>query len=204
MGAVIEIDDAGWGCIVGGVIIGAYRKETGAFAWGEVPVELFQWEKFGEKAYLQGGAKIAKKILGKMECTKMEEIHVCTGFCLDGVAEWLIQEGYRMEREKITGSLQELIEGTLLKVLQSRGLKIDYGTLTERSQKGKFWWKQMEWLKRGNPAVIPRAAPDREKMAKTGWATYRAWGGYRYQRAKEEAAKIRAARKRGRWIGEWV
>jgi len=40
----IQIDDAGWGCLLLGVLIGAYRVETGEFAFGEIAVEHFQNE----------------------------------------------------------------------------------------------------------------------------------------------------------------
>ena len=39
---MLQIDDAGWGCLVGGVTVGCYRVETAEFVAGTVAPAYFQ------------------------------------------------------------------------------------------------------------------------------------------------------------------
>lgn len=68
--AMIQIDDAGWGSLLSGVIIASLRKETGEFAWREVPVEQFQGNNFEGRVYLMGAPAIAWLGIGEFELEK--------------------------------------------------------------------------------------------------------------------------------------
>ena len=60
----IQIDDAGWGCLLLGVLIGAYRVETGEFAFGEISVEHFQNGAFARQGYQISGAMPPSRGMG--------------------------------------------------------------------------------------------------------------------------------------------
>jgi len=55
----------------------------------------------------------------------------------------------------------------------------------------------MKWVKGGN--LRGRAMPEREKLCKTGWRTFRVWADLPYKLAKEESRKIKRARLRSRY-----
>jgi hypothetical protein len=193
---MIRMDDAGWGCLIGGVLIGAYRPETEEFRYGEIPVSCFQDTGFARQEYLDAGANVVQRLFTDLAVSKSEPVEVCTGHVLGGIRDWLIHEKYDWRPAKITDSLQILIETALLQTLQGYGLKVDYETLTEKQ--GLLFWKCLRWLKGGNIDAT-RALPKREKLAKTGWATYRIWVENPYAVAKQKAAAFKAARRRAGW-----
>ena len=188
----IQIDDAGWGCLLGGVVIGAYRLDTQAFVWGEVPVAQFQGNAFTQKAYLTSATDMTRDLLAKLNVSKEEPIHVCTGYVLDGVRQMLHAGGYNWQTAKITGPLQTLVETALVQRLHQIGVTdLDYETLT--AKQGLAFYKCLKWLKGGNVNAT-RTAPERERFAKTGWATYRAWAYRPYAQAKAEARLLKQKR----------
>jgi hypothetical protein len=65
----LQIDDAGVGDLLHGVVIGAYRPTTGEFTYEIVDVEFFQQPKFGRKAYLEETSRIVMKIIDKVKVT---------------------------------------------------------------------------------------------------------------------------------------
>ncbi len=190
---MIQIDDAGWGCLLGGVLIGAYREETQEFACAETPVDQFQGAAFIEKAYLSDAVDAARDVLAQLKVEKDEPIRICTGYVLDGIRGMLEAEGYQWQTAKIVGPLQERIEGALLERLHALGVRdMDYETLT--GKQGLAYYKCLRWLKGGN-INARQPAPGREQFAKTGWATYRAWAYLPYAQAKAEAKRIKNRRR---------
>jgi len=195
----IQIDDAGWGCLIGGVLIGAYRTETRQFTYGVVAPQFFQGERWDTKAYqAEGGAQIAA-CFEHLAVKPDEPIVVCTGYVLDGVCQWLAANGYKFQRGKITGPLQDQIEATLRDYLAAGfGFLTDCDLLTDPAKKGLFWWKQVQWLKGGNVNAA-QPVPEREAGCKTGWATYRIWATNPYDKAKKLAKQFKQSRSRDRW-----
>ncbi len=186
---MIQIDDAGWGCLLGGVLIGAYREQTQEFACVEAPVNQFQGAAFIEKAYLAGAVDAARDVLAQLNVEKDEPIRICTGYVLDGIRGMLEAEGYQWQTAKIVGPLQERIEGALLERLHALGVRdLDYETLT--GKQGLAFYKCLRWLK-GENINACQPAPGREQFAKTGWATYRAWAYLPYAQAKAEAKRVK-------------
>jgi hypothetical protein len=194
----VQIDDAGWGCLLGGVIIGAYRIETEQYAWGEVPVEAFQGAAFARKEYLGGAARVAARLFEELDVPAGEPVQICSGYVLGGVREWLSAAGYRWRQIKVEGPLQALAETTLQQRLQQIGLEVDYETLTEKQ--GLLFWLCLRWLK-GGDIDATRALPGREKHAKTGWASYEIWTTHPYEEAKQLAREAKARRRR--WRGDY-
>jgi len=195
---MIQIDDAGWGCLIGGVFIGVYRTETGEFRYGEIPVTCFQGTTFTQREYLDVGANIVQRLFTNLAVSRSEPVEVCTGYVLGGIREWLTDKGYEWHPTKITNPLQVLVETVLLQTLHGYGLRdVDYEILTQKQ--GLLFWKCLRWLK-GGDIDATRALPEREALAKTGWASYRIWVENPYAVAKQKAAAFKAARRqRARW-----
>lgn len=192
---MIQIDDAGWGSLLLGCGIGGYRVETGEFAYREVPVELFQGDNFASEKYRDGAVRAAQEVLSELCHAPDEPIEICTGYVLDSIRHYLANNRYNWRTGKITGPLQEKIESCLLESLKEIGLHdIDYETLTQKQ--GLFFYKALKWLKGGN--INGTVLPERERFAKTGWATYHIWATMPYEKAKVEAKRFKAQRKRNR------
>lgn len=190
----IHVDDAGWGCLLGGVLIGAYRLETEEYVWQEVPVEFFQGAAFARKEYLGEVARVVERLLDQLNVPKDEPIQICTRYVLQGAREFLARNRYCWQTAKITGPLQQRAETTLLEKMHALGLaELNYETLTTRQ--GLLFWLCLRWLK-GGDINATCAVPEREKQAKTGWANYRIWVNHPYSQAKQLTQKGRKRRKR--------
>ena len=212
----IQLDDAGWGCLIGGVIVGAYRLETQEFACEEIPARFFQPPLFGQRAsacactpacagthadrhadrYLDKAVEVAGRLLmDELGVQPGEEIQVCSGYVLSNVGPWLAQAGLLGRKVKVEGPLQVLVETALQQSLAALGLDVSYDVLTRKQ--GLLFWKCLHWLKGGNINAT-RAVAERERHAKTGWASYGIWVGHPYAQAKQLAAQAKAARKQAR------
>ncbi|MGD2201133.1 MAG: hypothetical protein PVJ38_05850 [Candidatus Bathyarchaeota archaeon] len=155
----ILIDDAGYGDLLHGVVIGAYRSETDRFVYDLIDVKYFQKPRFKKKEYLREAKKIARNLVNRLEPEDGESIGLCRGDILDKAAEALT-EAYgedRVKRVKVEGRAQQLIETAYVDEIRNLG----YEPIPDRTQKwGKNFWHMFRWLKR-NPAKL--------KYSKSGW-----------------------------------
>ncbi len=196
---MIQINDAGWGCLVGGVAIGCYRVETGEFAVGLVAPTYFQDDDpqepdhYRRQDYLQAAAQVAAVCLAQLKAMPAEPIAICSGYVLEGVRVWLTAHGYRWQAAKITGALQELVERAFQAHLAELGCHIGFDLLTDHSKSGLCWWWQIAWLKSGNVNATA-ADPARARVCKTGWSTYRTWANHPYAEARVLVSRARHAR----------
>jgi len=157
----IEIDDAGWGDLVGGCFIVVRRVETGQFHADEIPVELFQEPAFKEKLYLEHAWAIASEGLKALAVDQAEPIRVCTGYVLSKVRSELVTEGYSVTPTRITGETQDLAEQTYVRSLRRLGI-ID---LSAKGGGGRFR-PLLEW--------VHKDLEGRELFVKTGWKSWKA------------------------------
>jgi hypothetical protein len=155
----ILIDDAGYGDLLHGAVIGAYRPETDEFIYDLIGVKYFQKPLFEKKEYQRQAGRIAKKLVKRLGLKDGERIEICQGDILDKAAEAL-GENYgedRIARVKIEGDAQELIESAYLDEIRNLG----YEPIPDRTEKwGKSFWHMYRWLK-ANPRMI--------KYSKSGW-----------------------------------
>ena len=154
----VIIDDAGSGDLLFGVIIGAYREETGEFTYDLIDVKFYQGT-FSKKEYLQEASRVAAQLLEKLKSKPDEEIHVCQGNIFDvavaDLKETRAEE--KISRVRVTGEAQRLVEIAYLDEIRNLG----YEPLPEREEKrGRSFFHMMRWLK---------AHPGMLKYAKTGW-----------------------------------
>jgi len=194
----IQIDDAGWGSLVGGVLIGACREESPKtqHAFREVPVAYFQGPAFAQKHYLQQGLACAKELMEELRVPFDEPVHVCTGYVLEAVRAGLRAEGYQVIPSKIGDPLQTLIEQELLDRVTGLGVETDLEILT--TKQGLYFWQCLRWVKGGDINAIG-GRQDRIIHCKTGWATFDIWVNHPYQEAKVLSRQFKAARRRSRW-----
>jgi CxxC-x17-CxxC domain-containing protein len=152
------IDDAGSGDLLFGVVIGAYREETGEFKYDLVDVKFYQ-DLFRDKEYLKEASRVTSKLVATLKVKPDEEIHVCQGNIFD-VAVADLQKVYgeeRVSRVKVVGEAQRLVEIAYLDEIRNLG----YEPLAEREAKrAKSFFHMMRWLK-ANPEML--------RYAKTGW-----------------------------------
>lgn len=191
---MIKIDDAGWGCLVGGVILGIYREEAKQYGYKEIPVEVFQGDRFKRKEYIDYAYKLTPELLEELDADKKEPIVVCTGEVLTGVRNYLSRNGYNWKPGRIEGHLQIRVEKTLQEKLFGYGIRVNFKTLTEKQ--GLLFWHCVKWLKGGD--LNAPALPDREKLCKTGWKTFRIWADLPYQEAKKQSKALKRALNRER------
>jgi hypothetical protein len=154
----VIVDDAGSGDLLHGVVVGAYREETGEFRYDMIDVKFYQ-EIFKAKEYLKESSRIAAKLVAHFDPKPEEEIHICQGCIFDVAAEDL-KKCYgqdRVKRVRVIGEAQRLVEIAYLDEIRNLG----YEPLAEREEKrGKSFFHMMRWLK-DNPKML--------QYAKTGW-----------------------------------
>jgi len=154
----IIVDDAGSGDLLFGVLIGAYRVETGEFKYGLVDVKFFQPDLFCQKEYLAESTKVVFGLLKTLEIKPEEQVHLCQGYIFDDSAAELnkVYGEERKKRIRVVGEAQRLTEIAYLDEIRNLG----YEPLAEREDKrAKSFFHMMRWLKEN---------PDRLKFAKTG------------------------------------
>ncbi|MFH0849791.1 MAG: hypothetical protein V1924_02480 [Candidatus Bathyarchaeota archaeon] len=160
---MIEVDDSGWGDLVGGVVIVMMRVETDENHVGMIPGEYFRDPHFKYQEYLRVATQIILEGLDILEASTGEEIHVCTGFIFSSARETLEELGYKVREVKIMGATQEFAESEFIKSLAEIGVGKPNKIASMRSFKGF-----LDWVKE-DPA-------GRERYVKTGWSS---WNKYR-------------------------
>lgn len=156
---VVEVDDSGWGDLVGGVVIVMRRLGTDESYVGEVPVEAFQGSSFTDKAYLIHVMRIVRKGAELIKIRKEEPIHICTGYILSEVRKALANEGYKIIPVRIKGETQELAEEEYVKHLSRLGI----GT-PDIIKDLRGFDKFLAW--------VLRDLNKRERFVKTGWKSW--------------------------------
>jgi hypothetical protein len=155
----VQIDDAGVGDLLYGVVVGAHRKETGEFHYDVIPVSFFQSPNFAKKMYLEKATELAETLLHQMKLAEDEEIEICSSFLFDETRPHL-GEKYGKTRVKtsvITGQAQTNVETAYLDEIRNLG----YEPIPERDEKrARSFFHMLKWVKNN---------PDRLRYAKTGW-----------------------------------
>jgi hypothetical protein len=154
----IEIDDAGWGDLILGVVIGAHKLPDHKFMDRRIPVSSFQTPNFENKQYLDDAVKIADEIVEVMQPDAATRFRVCSGYVLSSVRRRLSKRGFHVEKVVVTGELQELVERSFVKWCR------EVGVPAESLQPKRRFWAFLEWV-RENPV-------EREKLVKTGWKSW--------------------------------
>jgi hypothetical protein len=154
----IQIDDAGYGDLLFGAVIGAYRPETDDFVYDVIDVKYFQRPLFEKKLYLDEAGRIALRLAERLKPEDDEVFELCRGDILNVAAEALVEAfgEERIVRVKVEGRAQHLVEETYLSEIRNLG----YEPLPDRTERwAKSFWHMYRWL-RDNPRML--------RYAKTG------------------------------------
>jgi hypothetical protein len=149
----IQIDDAGYGSLVGPTFIGAYRKETGEFVYGEIGLEFFRGRTFRQGEYVREASRVIRSLLERLESPPTEMLEVCTGNIFDDLETAV---AHPIQRVKIEGPLQKAIEGVFTHYLTNLGIPIN-----GIKPSARHFRVCLDWVVEDYPA--------REKYVKTGW-----------------------------------
>jgi maltoporin len=156
---VIEVDDSGWGDLIGGAVIVMRRVETNEEHTGEIPPELFKSEEFKYKTYLRYATQIILEGIDALSAEKTEPIHICTGYIFDHAKDTLKELGYKVTEVKIEGKTQDLAERTFIESLERQGIGSFSEVAAMRSFNGFLDW-------------VKEDLEDRERFVKTGWKNW--------------------------------
>jgi len=157
----ILIDDAGWGDLILGVVIGALELPECKYMERRISVSSFQLPNFENKQYLDDALKIAEEIVEVMKADETTSFKVCSGYVLSSIREYLRNRGFHVEEVEITGELQERVERGFLKWCVEVGVPVEK---LEDHSKRRFW-TLLDWV-----AEKPKI---REKLVKTGWKSWK-------------------------------
>jgi hypothetical protein len=155
----ILIDDAGWGDLILGVVIGALKLPECRYMERRIPVSSFQSPSFENKQYLDDAVYITQQIIGAMHPDEETLFKVCSGYVLSSIRKHLQNRGFHVEKVEITGELQELVERSYVKWC------IEVGVPAERLEDRRRFSTFLEWV--GEKPEL------REKLVKTGWKSWR-------------------------------
>ncbi len=156
---VILIDDAGWGDLILGVVIGVLKPPDRKYMERRIPVSSFQPPNFENKKYLDDTVKIADEIVEVMQPDTETSFKVCSGYVLSGIRRRLRERGFKVEEVEVAGQLQEKVERGYMRWCKEMGVPI------ERLEGKRRFWALLEWV-----AENPRL---RERLVKTGWRSWK-------------------------------
>ena len=155
----ILIDDAGWGDLLLGVVIGALKPPDRRYMERRIPTSSFQSPNFENKKYLDDAVKIADEIVEVMQPDAETSFKVCSGYVLSSVGRRLQNRQFKVEKVEVTGELQEMVERSYVRWC------IEVGVPEERLKDKRRFWIFLEWV-----AERPEL---RERLVKTGWASWK-------------------------------
>ncbi|MCR4433059.1 MAG: hypothetical protein NUV70_03300 [Caldiserica bacterium] len=160
----VDIDDAGTGCPIGGVLIGVYHHGQKKFLWREIELLFFQSPFFEEKKYLDEAARVTLELLEQLHASPENTmIYICSGHIHTKTKEILRNKGYEVLVTEIKQPLQDLLENALKDYLKSNfGFEGFFDPKKDDPREGFINAKK--WLKED---------PERIKFAKTGWRYFK-------------------------------
>jgi len=156
---VILIDDAGWGDLILGVVIGVLKPPDRKYMERRIPVSSFQPPNFENKKYLDDTVKIADEIVEVMQPDMETSFKVCSGYVLSGIRRHLRERGFKVEEVEVAGELQEKVERGYIRWCKEMGVP------AERLEDKRRFWALLEWVAE-KPGL-------REKLVKTGWKSWK-------------------------------
>jgi hypothetical protein len=173
----ILIDDAGWGDLILGVVIGALKFPGRKYMRRRIPVSSFQSPNFENKRYLYDAVKIAEEIVEVMRPDSETGFKVCTGYVLSSIREYLRDQGFVVKEVQIAAELQEIVERSYVRWC------IEVGVPAERLEDKKRFWTLLDWV-----AERPKL---REKLVKTGWKSWkRKWRKKAFEKYSKRHAQL--------------
>jgi hypothetical protein len=154
----ILIDDAGWGDLILGAVIGALKLPDHKYMERRIPVTAFQSPNFENKAYLEEAGRIGREIVEAMQPDKQTIFKVCSGYILSRIRSYLQEQGFHVEKTVITGELQERVEKGFINWC------VEVGVPRERLENVRRFYPILDW--------VAEKFELRERLLKTGWKSW--------------------------------
>jgi hypothetical protein len=159
----LQIDDAGVGDLLSGVVIGIYKPETDRFDFEMIDVRYFQKGDFKRKKYLTEAANTVLRLVNGFSPDETERIEICSSFILAEAVKHLADKygESRVKVVKIVGKAQEETENAYLNELRRLG----YEPISDREmRRARSFFHMLRWVKKDR---------SRLQFAKTGWPRLR-------------------------------
>jgi hypothetical protein len=156
---LIWIDDAGWGELLLGVVIGAIKTPDLKYMERRIPISSFQPPNFENQQYLGDSVKIVDEIVEVMQPDMETNFKVCSGYLLSSICRHLRDRGFKVEEVEVTGALQDKVERGYIRWCK------EIGVPAERLEDKRRFWTFLKWV-----AERPWL---REKLVKTGWKSWK-------------------------------
>ncbi|MBS4539951.1 hypothetical protein GOQ27_15855 [Clostridium sp. D2Q-11] len=175
---MIQIDDAGSGSLIGGTIIGAMRCDTKEYYYKIIPLELYNFENFKQKKYLDYVVDITVDLFNSLNVSKEEKILVCRGYMFDNLRKWLKDNNYNFTSTKIYDPLQNIIEKSFEDYTLSLGFPKEIISYT----KYPFHFHRiLKW--------VYSDYDKRKKLCKVGWKSWQKYKNLNLEITYEEIKK---------------
>jgi hypothetical protein len=152
---IIQIDDAGYGLTIAGVMIGLYDRQNDKIHTEIIPSEIFRRDK---QVYLRAVTQACLILLKRIGIKKDGTIiEMCTSYVFTDARERLRKAGWDVRSAQIKGYFQDKLEAEYKKYLKEEfeipdGLEItDYMSLyhyyRRRIEKEPELIKHVKWMK---------------------------------------------------------
>ncbi len=155
---VILVDNAGWGDLILGAVVGALRLSDQEYVERRIPTSSFQLQDFNGEKYLHDAAEIAEEIADVLKADEGTVFKICSGKVLSRILTCLKDKGFNVEAVEETGDLQELVERSYVEWCVEAG--VPRGRLDARDR----FWRLLDWV-----AEKPET---RGKLVKAGWGIW--------------------------------
>jgi hypothetical protein len=134
---VILIDNAGWGDLILGVVVGALNLDLPDARYMErrIPILSFQPPNFEKKKYLDDAIKIAHRIVKVMQPDAETKIKIRSRYVLSSMSRYLREQGFMVEEVDITDQLQKKVERGYMRWCKEMGAPTERVENRERSRK---------------------------------------------------------------------
>lgn len=156
---LIQIDDAGFGFPLCGIMIGIYDGEK--IYTDTLDAKLFQGIAYESKQYVKEYTRKGLEIIKKLGITKeTHRIEICSGFINKNIKDQLRELGFEVIIADIKGPLQDQLE-LLFKqhILDKTGEDLAYDIkMIKNSEISMYYYRALEWGKKFAPHLL-----------KTGW-----------------------------------
>lgn len=156
---ILSVDDSGWGCLLGGVMIGMYNSGTNKFLARLIPIKYFQGDMFQKKRYKVRTQRIFWNNWNKLG--PVDQIQICRGPIFNGLRIELQYHlvGVPVMFSEVVDPLQGWLEEKFAKHL----VKLGVPRLTNGAHCLTFE-DQVKWA---------TESKERTKYVKTGWDSWK-------------------------------
>lgn len=163
---MIQIDESGWGSLIGGVAIGVYNTRNKKFFSGIIPVEYFQIDKFSMGWYRLIAVSIIATGIDKVgtKLGKGEIVQICRGPCLITAKDFLLcLKDKKAIKEVQLATIKDPLQAKLEEKFSASLAKLGVPNKSGKAHRLSFD-DMLAWVK--------RSPKKRIQYVKTGWESW--------------------------------